>query len=287
MTTTNDRTVFAEGYPPAHHMLRDLNVSLELKDTGPSIIMVPVVPAICTDRGGVQVGILATLIDILGGAVSIRAVDPDWAATADLTVHTMGRATSGRVSVTGSLLRAGNTMLVVELNILGETGPPPGGWTSIGGGWISFARLSRRDDTIQIDFHPDGANRYRFAVGGSRLRRPYLETIGARKLNEAKGVFELPLSDYLRNSFGALQGGIVAVLADASGQAAARVVTGRPMITRDLGIHYLSQGKTGPFRTEATVIRVTEDTALSRVEVIDTGADRVVALAMNTAIHGS
>ncbi|MDZ7695536.1 MAG: hotdog fold thioesterase [Deltaproteobacteria bacterium] len=288
MTKNNDRSVFAEGYPPPHHMLRDLDVSLELRDRGPSSITIPVVPEICTDRGGVQAGILATLIDILGGALSIRAVDPDWAATADLTVYTTGQATSGRVSVAGSLLRAGNTMLVVELNILNETGFSPGKWASIGGGWISFARLPRRDDTIRIDFRSDSADRYRFAVEGSGLKRPYLEAIGAHILDEARGVVELPMSDYLRNSFGALQGGILAVLADASGQCAARTATGRSMVTRDLGIHYLSQGKTGPFRTQATVIRVTEETVLSRVEVIDTGAaNRVVALATNTAIHGS
>lgn len=285
MTKNKDRSVFADGYPPPHHMLRDLNVSLELKDPGPSTLTMPVVPEICTDRGGVQAGILATLVDILGGAISIRAVHPDWAATADLTVHTTGRATSGRVSVTGSLIRAGSTMLLVELDIRGETGPASGKQTSIGSGLISFARLPRREDTIRIDFREDAANRYRFAAQGPGFKKPYLEDIGALILDEARGVVELYMSDYLRNSFGVLQGGIVAVLADTSGQCAARAAAGRPMITADLGVHYLSQGKIGPFRTQATIIRITDETVLTRVEVIDTGAaNRVVGLAMNTSI---
>lgn len=284
MTKDNYRSVFADGYPPPRHMLRDLTVSLELDDTGPSSLMTPVVPEICTDRGGVQVGILATLVDILGGAISIGAVHPDWAATADLMVHTTGRATSGRVSVSGSLIRAGNSMLFVELNIRGDTDSAFGKETFIGGGLISFARLPHREDTIQIDF-ADAANRYQFVSEGSGLKKPYLEEIGAHILDEARGVVELRMSDYLRNSIGVLQGGVAAVLADVSGQCAARAATGLPMITTDLMIHYLSQGKIGPFKTEAGVVRVNRETVLTRIEIIDTGAaNRVVGLAMNTAV---
>lgn len=285
MTKNKYSTVFADGYPPPHHMLRDLQVSMELRDNGPSTITAPVVPELCTDRGGIQVGIIATLVDILGGALSIRAVHPDWAATADLTVHTTGRATSERVSAVGSFIRAGSTMMVVELDIREDAGPAFGQWTSIGCGLISFSRLPRREDTIKADFGSEATNTYKFAIEGSGLNRTYLEEIGTRVLDEAGGVVELPMSDYVRNSFGALQGGIVPILADVSGQYAARAVTGRPMITSDLGIHYLSQGKTGPFRTVTRVIRVTDETVLTRIEVIDTGAgDRILGLAMNTSI---
>jgi len=266
-------------------MLRDLQVSLELQDNGPSTITAPVVPELCTDRGGMQVGIIATLVDVLGGALSIRAVHPDWAATADLTVHTTGRATSERVSAVGSLIRAGNTMIVIDFDIREEAGPAFGQWTSIGSGLISFSRLPRREDTIKVDFGSEAINKYRFAIKGSGLNRTYLEEIGARVLDEAGGVVELRMSDYVRNSFGALQGGIVPTLEDVSGKYAARAVPGRPMITSDLGIHYLSQGKIGPFRTGSRVIRVTDETVLTRIEVIDTGAgDRILGLAMNTSI---
>jgi len=286
MTKNKFSSVFADGYPPTQHMLRGLQVSLELQDNGPSTITAPVVPEICTDRDGVQVGIIATLVDILGGALSIRAVHPDWATTAELTVHTTGRATSERVSAVGSLIRTGNTMIVIDLDIREETDLASGPWRSIGCGLISFSRLPRREDTINIDFGAEATNIYQFAVEGSVLNKTYLEEIGVRVLDEAGGVVELHMSDYVRNSFGALQGGIVAFLADVSGQNAARAVTGRPMVTCDLGIHYLSQGKIGPFRTRSRVIRVTDDTVLTRIEVLDTGAgDRILGLAMNTSIH--
>ncbi|MCP4566902.1 MAG: PaaI family thioesterase, partial [FCB group bacterium] len=218
MTKNKFNSVFADGYPPPHHMLRDLDVSLELRGDGPSTIIAPVTPGICTDHGGVQVGIIATLVDILGGALSIRAVHPDWAATADLTVHTTGRPTSGRVSAAGSLIRAGNTMIVIDVDIREEEDLASGQWTSIGSGLISFARLPRREDTITVDFGVEATHTYQFAIEGSGLQRIYLEEIGAKVVDEAGGVVELHLSDYVRNSFGALQGGIVAILADMAGQ---------------------------------------------------------------------
>ncbi len=284
MTKNKYSSVFAEGYPPPHHMLRGLQVSLELQDNGPSTIIAPVVPEICTDRGGVQVGIIATLVDILGGALTVRAVHPDWAATADLAVHTNERVSSDRISAVGSLIRTGSTMIVLDLDILQETGLASGQWKSIGCGLISFSRLPRREDTINIDFGAEATNTFQFATEGSGLNKTYLEEIGARVLDEEGGMVELHMSDYVRNSFGALQGGIVAVLADVSGQYAARAVTGRPMITSDLGVHYLSQGKIGPIRTGARIIRVNDETVLTRIEVMDTGAgDRILGLAMNTS----
>jgi acyl-coenzyme A thioesterase PaaI-like protein len=69
-----------------------------------------------------------------------------------------------------------------------------------------------------------------------------------------------------------------------AGQHAARTATGKPLITRDLLIHFISQGKVGPFRTKAEVLRIKDNTALTRVAVIDSGADdRLVTVAMNTA----
>ena len=60
------------------------------------------------------------------------------------------------------------------------------------------------------------------------------------------------------------------------------------MASKDLAIQYLSQGKTGPFRTRTRVIRTTDNTALTRIEVIDCGMeDRVIALVMNTAVANS
>jgi acyl-coenzyme A thioesterase PaaI-like protein len=78
---------------------------------------------------------------------------------------------------------------------------------------------------------------------------------------------------------------MIAILADVAGEVAARSAAGKPLTTSDLAIHYLSQGKRGPFRTRTRVLRTTDDTALTRVEVVDRGMeDRLIAVVMNTAV---
>ena len=64
----------------------------------------------------------------------------------------------------------------------------------------------------------------------------------------SRGVVEAALDDYVRNTFGALQGGVAAVLAEAAMVAA----TGRPLVA--LAVRYRSLGRTGPFRTEVDLL---------------------------------
>jgi uncharacterized protein (TIGR00369 family) len=234
-----------------------------------------------------QLGVIATLVDLLAGSLTIRAVYPDWAATANLSLYTTGRANTGRVSVVGSLVRAGNTMTVVDSNILEESGDSLERSRSIGCALVAFSKLTRRKSPFKGEFAESLAHKHQFAFEGSGLIQPYLQEVGARVLDELEGVVEVRMSDYIRNRFGAVQGGIVATMADVAGQHAARAATGRLMLTSDLEIHYLSQGKVGPFRTKTTVIRVTDETVLTRVEVFDTGAhDSLIGVAMNGTIVG-
>lgn len=274
--------VIVDGYPPQRHILRDLLISLEFHGKRQCTVRAPAVPEICTDRGGVQVGVLATLVDILGGALALRVIYPDWIATADLSIYTNGRAASGTIVASGRVIRAGRTTIAIEVDILEEASGSAQPMTSIGSAMMSFARLPRRKNTIKLEDASAGAVAY--AVEKSGLSQSLLDEVGIRVLDDVAGVVELKVSDYVRNSFDALHGGVVALLADVSGQHSARAATGKPLITRDLAIHYLSQGKIGPFRTKAKVVRTTSDTALTRVEVVDTGArDLVMAVAMNTA----
>ena len=58
----------------------------------------------------------------------------------------------------------------------------------------------------------------------------------------------------------------------------------KPMITADLAICYLSQGKAGPFYTRTKLFRTTKDSVLTRVGIFDRGADDLLmSVAMNTA----
>ena len=92
---------------------------------------------------------------------------------------------------------------------------------------------------------------------------------------------------YVLNSVGALQGGLVVALADASAECAGRALLGREVATCDLSVHFLALGREGPFRTRARLLRRERDAALFSVELRDMGQDerlgavataRVVAL---------
>ena len=282
MVTDRHSVSISGDYPPLHHMLRDLLISVEFQEKTRCVVRAPVVPEICTDRGGVHVGVVATLVDVLGATLAIRALYPDWIATAGLSIYIIRPAKSGTVVASGTVIRAGQSINVIDVDISEELSDSTHPSTSIGAAIMTFSRLPRRKDTIEVE--ADSVNGINFALERSGLSRRYLDEVGLRILDETAGVIEIKMTDYVRNSFGAIQGGIVALLADVAGQCAARAATGQPLITKDITVHYLSQGRVGPFRTRARMLRKTGDTALTRVEVVDTGANnRLLMVGMNTA----
>ncbi len=274
----------AEAYPPRDHILRDLNILLEYKGRESSTARAPVVPAVCNDQGAMHVGVLATLIDLLGGILAARVAYPDWIATANLLINSTQRARTGEVTVVGSVLRAGRAAVVIEAESTAGTTSSDSPAKSVGSAVATFSRLARRDGNLDIG-RDDGSHQVvAFKPDGPGLTQHLLDKAGLRVLDTDAGAVELNMSDYVRNSFGALQGGMVALMADVAGQYAARAVADQPVVTADLAIHYLSQGKAGPFYTRTKVLRMTGDSVLTRVEILDRGAnDLLMAVAANTA----
>lgn len=274
----------ADAYPPRDHILRDLNIVLEYRGKEGSTAGIPVVPAVCSDRGTVQVGVLGTVIDLLGGILAAKAVYPDWIATADLSLYSTERARTGTVTAVGSVVRVGRAAVVIEAEILAGRTQPGATATSIGSAVATFSRLPRRDGNLDLG-RDDGSDQVvTFGAEGPGLSQHLLDKAGLQVLDESAGVVEVHMSEYVRNSFGALQGGMVALMADAAGQHAARAIAGNPVITADLAIHYLSQGKTGPFYTRTKVLRAAEESVLTRVEIRDRGADDLLmTVAINSA----
>ncbi|HZM54334.1 MAG TPA: hypothetical protein VFC03_04840, partial [Acidimicrobiales bacterium] len=75
------------GYPPARHILGDLGMVAEVTSDSAARVRTRVTPHITAADGGVRAGVLATLVDIVGGAIAARALQPDWMATADLALQ--------------------------------------------------------------------------------------------------------------------------------------------------------------------------------------------------------
>ncbi len=270
-------------YPPSRHLLRDLRLSIEFHDTGRAVTRAPVLPEACTEGGSLRVGVIAVLVDVLGGALSGRALSPDWMATSVLALHTAGRIGPGTAVAEGSVIRVGRTGAVIDVEVLHD---PAGAGRPrvIGSALVNFSRLPQREGGPILRMNEDLVDRFDFGLEDSRLRRPILEVVGLRVLDEGKGVVELAMTDYVRNSFEALQGGAIGLLADTAGELAARHVTGRQLVTADLTIHYLLPGRVGPFRTRTRILGTTAETASCRVEIVDRGAgDRAVAVAMHRA----
>ncbi len=98
------------------------------------------------------------------------------------------------------------------------------------------------------------------------------DVLNLEVIDAAAGIVELPIDDFVRNSFGAVQGGAYGALAGAAAEAALTEACGVPVEAIDLQLTYLELGKVGPLRTTTTVLRSSPSEGAARVEVVDAGA---------------
>jgi uncharacterized protein (TIGR00369 family) len=269
-------------YPPDRHLLRDLRLSFERDGAGASRAWMPAVPELAAADGTVRAGALATLVDVIGGGLAAQAAQPDWIATADLTLHLTGAVAGGTVEARARVVHAGRTTVVIEVSLLDDTG------AQIGLATMSFARLPRRDDNPELsDSMTTGAST--MARPDSGLQASLLDEIGVAVLDAAAGTLEAPVRDWTRNSLGAMQGGAVAVVIDAAAEVASRAA-GRDVVVSDLQLTYLALARRGPIRTRVEVLDARADAVTTHVELVDGGSDnrvttigRVVATASRKA----
>jgi acyl-coenzyme A thioesterase PaaI-like protein len=258
------------GYPPDEHVLRDLRLWTERDASGPRSGL-PVVPEICGPGGDVQLGVLATLVDIASGELAVRSARPDWVATSDIVLHRLRPVCGEEVEARPALLRRSRAAIVLELT-LSDGAPEPVGFAT-----TRFAILPAREPQQRMGVGDD-APRTEFALAGSGLDRPLAARIGVRCLDAAAGHLELPLGPYTVNSLGALQGGVAALLATLAAEAAGGAAQGGPCVAHDLALHYLSLARESPATTSARALRSNAAGALLRVESRD-GAGRLATFA--------
>jgi acyl-coenzyme A thioesterase PaaI-like protein len=252
-------------YPPERHLLRDLRLTVEHGATGTSEARLEIVDALRTDLGTVRLGALATVVDIVGGGLSALAVAPDWIATSDLTLHIARPSRADALVARGRVLRKGTTTVVLEVDLLDDTAAAPFGFATLG-----FTVLPRRAGVNPV-IDRRSAGRMALALPDSGFTAPLLETVGVTVLDAAAGAVSIPMQPYVQNSFRALQGGMIGLLADVSAEHALRAATGAPFTPLDLQLTYLELGKVGPFRTTARVDEVAERHGAARVTVHDDG----------------
>lgn len=264
-----------------HHFLGDLGMEAEIQSDSEATVRIPAAPGVLGADGGVRIGVLATLVDVVGGTAALRTVQPDWMATADLTVQLARPAVGPFVEARATVLRKGRTTLVVEAMVVDvETGEPgrfggggsPAGWAS-----MTFAVLPGRTGDPMGNLGSGSEFPIRWALGEAGLDEPVAEVLGVRIDDRARGQVSLPVRDYLLNSFRAVQGGVMAFLAEVSATEMVAAARGSktPTAATDLHVAYLALGRVGPIVSRSTLLEAGDEHSPGSVvvELTDSGAD--------------
>jgi uncharacterized protein (TIGR00369 family) len=267
-------------YPPDHHLLRDLAIEVEHRGDLSSAAWLHAVPEVLDDTGVARAGVLATLVDVIGGGLSARAAAPNWIATADLTLHLVLGVRDGSVEAVASVLRAGRTTVVIDVDLRHDG-------DAIGRATMTFSVLPRRDTNPVLSFD-EPEPRTSLMLPGSGFGAPVTDELQLTVVDGARGEVELPVADYSRNSLGALQGGVVAIGIDVAAEQALRAACGAPVRVTDLHVTYLALVR-DRLRTTTTVLDATPTFGTALVDVVDAGPEgrrtttaRVVATADGT-----
>lgn len=245
--------VSGPGYPPERHVLR--SIGLEIEPT-----------SLQEHRGRVratELGSVTTALDVLAGSLCGRVVAPDWMATSSMQLHLWGDPAEV-TDLHASVSRAGRTTVCVRVDLSHGPEAPPSGTAM-----VTFARLPRRESNLSIEVELDPGTVIRFgpAPEGDPAPEPFGELVGTTLVDPTQGITSTDLGSAVRNSFGAMNGGVVAsVVAAAASSLTGR--TGADVV--DLDIDFLGQATVGPVHSSAELL---DDTlgSLVRVELRDAG----------------
>ena len=138
-----------------------------------------------------------------------------------------------------------------------------------GAGLMKFARIPGSATQVSRDRVPAVSPKQTNAPSGAGLDSRIHDKIGLRVIDAPSGVVDVAKTDYVRNSFGSLNGGVLAIVAEA----AALATAGAGFVATDLQLHYLAQTKSGPARTTTSTLRSTAHGRAVEVATVDTGND--------------
>lgn len=101
------------------HLLHQLGMRDVDPPEGADLAMVlPVTPRVTNPRGGLQGGLLATLVDVVAGrAAALTLADGESVATADMNVRYLSAVTTGPAHATAQVLRRGKALVVVQVDV--------------------------------------------------------------------------------------------------------------------------------------------------------------------------
>lgn len=257
-------------------------MDLELRTETEMYGTMPISDDVRDEGGALRMGALATLIDVAAGTFSHEMVRPDWLATTDMKIHLQRPAMGDEVKILTRTVRAGRRSIVSQSIVTDGDG-------DVAQGWVTYARLPRRDDSPPIE-ESSRVGRHLVYVEEDEGERDDLDVyvgIDPDRVvvnNDDEVVFGLDHSPRIHNSFGSLQGGAAAVLVERAATLAIEQRFGSPGRVTDLHVYYLGQTRAGPFRVEGRVLRADPASLTSDVSILDAGNDdRLLDLATATA----
>jgi len=266
-------------YPPERHFLRDLDSSSWQLSAERVLMTAPLTDGYRNAAGAASLGFLASLVDIAAAPVALIAGTPDWTATQDMSLHAAGWLLQGPAVVDATLVRAGKNTVIVAVDVYDGAGVTDleeqldaieaGSFELTGKGLLTFARIPRAASASAGVFDPAAM------IGQKRGMPPeepvlgtMFERMGLRVVDAEGAVAEIGHSEYVRNSFGTINGGALGAVFQAAAEAA------KPgLVATDLQIHYLAQVKVGPARTSGTVSRDVAGHSIVSLQAVDAGAD--------------
>lgn len=270
-------------YPPERHLLRDLAITTERVSTDLTICSSPLVPEIRHASGRARVGALAAIIDLAGAATALSSVRPDWIATADLAFTSSEPIVEGPIVVAAHLVRAGANVVVVRVEVGdGRGSDDVATMRHAGRGLMTFARIPGSASAVSGRTTPASSPKQSIALPTSGFRLPLFAQLGIRVIEPALGSVEIDRTAYSRNSFGSLNGGAIAIAAEAGAEALV-ASHGQLFEGVDISVNYLSQTRSGPGRTVARLVRLDAHHAVVEVQLVDAGHDHLL-LALSTVL---
>lgn len=290
----------SQSYPPERHLLRDLDITTEQVTARRSLSLAPVDEAVRNPAGSAGIGFVAAIVDVNSATVALVAAQPDWTATADLTLYGLGGLTEGPALVDSRLVRAGTGIVVVGVDVYDSRALASLDDLLAGGfgdgdevaerhsverattGLVTFSRIPASASRSSATFSPGSliGQRRRMEPAAPRPEGTLLERVGLRVVHGGGGVVELDNHDYVQNSFGAINGGALGVLFQGAAEAALPGYT-----AADLQIHYLAQIKEGGTRTTVRILRRGDEHAVCSISAVEIDRpDRVIALATVTLL---
>jgi len=260
------------GHDPERGRDVSLYVGVTLRETEEGRVegRAPAVGHLRGAHGGVQTGALLTMLDFVGGLCGGLAALPEgWVVSTNLSARLLTVDHVGPLRIDAEVLRRGRNNVVTGVQLHDEGAPD----ALIVDGILTSAILVPENG-------PPPWQRPLVLTPGNPWTEPepaLAEWIGARAVNET--TMEVPLSDELRNPWGILHGGVVAMLVDIASEHA----TGA--LATDVVLHFLAPNRLGPVRATARLLGARADGEVVRVEIRDVGADRVTAVAVATCVR--